>query len=527
MVQQVQFQQIGQPGLGASAAILNQRSGMLNQNSKNKTDLINSLIGGGSKIGTQVLAGQQAEDLQKQKEPFQLLNAVDDLGKAADQARARGDTETADRLDGIVGGALGSFGQDGTPGSQSSSGFGGIKGLIGGIGNKLGFGKGQDIVPQAQQASGGGIQDLLPQPQAQGANQVFQPIQAEEPVSSPSVGNEFGPALGIEPNLSPTTNVALGAKQTEFIKGKQDIELKSQDIQQNRTKARVADITERRILAPILLNDTGTQTFSYKSPITNQTETLPNSGELKSSIQTYSQLSDTEKTSVSKSNIGGADNFIRFTELAKEAEKLLRKEKRPGFKQVKDIGRFFAESEVPFTTTRLGQFIPGPVDEKRLDTIQSEMNKLLPLMLVVDIQGSRPSETETAAVANAMPSVTQDANVRALNTRRTAGNLGGKIANNLLILGATDKAKKVIEVVEFLTGEKYEFGKALGIKEPEVATDFIKLTGLQTQPAAQTTGADTNQIQVDFTPEDVDSMSDSEKVQKYLELKRKGLIDGN
>ena len=107
---------------------------------------------------------------------------------------------------------------------------------------------------------------------------MFQPIQAEEPVSSPSVGNEFSPALGIEPNLSPTTNLPLKSKQIDVVKGEQDIELKSQEIQGERGKANEAQEFQFLSTLPVgspIKSSSGIQALGVKAtPATNDIFTI-------------------------------------------------------------------------------------------------------------------------------------------------------------------------------------------------------------------------------------------------------------
>jgi hypothetical protein len=452
MVQQVQFQQIGQPGLGASAAILGQRSGMLNQNSKNKTDLINSLIGGGSRIGTQVLAGQQAEDLQKQKEPFQLLNALDDLGRAEQQLRIQGDVEGADRVKGIMaqaGSSLSGLGGQ----SQSSSGFGGLGGLLGGIGNKLGFGKGQDIIPQAQQApvSSGGLQGLLPpsEPIPVQTSKTPEPgIQPRIPRSSdilPSSTNlPFNQAqsktVTQEAEARPIVERQLEGQQ-QFVTNIQTGIVASQPIEPGATER------EPIVLTPIIrerqaamfdpttgkLNETGKEVaknVALKNSVVNKATSLM---EEAIRLENSTGLNIAEKGLLSA---GGVELLAVFKQLSPQQRRQV-----TNFKQ-------------------------------KYDSLQADI-----LSIAARVNQGRPTDKDFVQIAKGFPELfsskekTQRAGVDRLVQ------LYANLAEDEILVSKTANFNKTVDKLQSISRKKYEFGEPISLNDEELQQAVNHLLG--------------------------------------------------
>ena len=127
MVQFYQPAGLSDPGPTAAASLLGTGIGsltdLINARKNRKNTLIQQGISTAGTLGSQVLQGEQAKDLQEQKQPFALLGAVDDIAKAAEAAELAGDLNRATQLrqvsnqivDKLFGtsGALG-----GTPGLQ-------------------------------------------------------------------------------------------------------------------------------------------------------------------------------------------------------------------------------------------------------------------------------------------------------------------------------------------------------------------------------------------------------------------------
>jgi hypothetical protein len=450
MVQQVQFQQIGQPGLGASAAILGQRSGMLNQNSKNKTDLINSLIGGGSKIGTQVLAGQQAEDLQKQKEPFQLLNAMDDLGRAKQDLILRGDTAGAEKIQGIINQAgLSIQGIGGQP--QSSSGGGGLGGLLGGIGNKLGFGKGQDIVPQAQQASGGGIQDLLP---------------PSEPIP---VQTSKTPEPGIQPRIPRSSDILPSSTNLPFNQAQ------SKTVTQ---EAEARPIVERQLEGqqPFVTNiQTGMVASQPIEPGATEREPIvltPIIRERQAAMfdPTTGKLNETGKE-VAK-NVALKNSVVnKATSLVEEA---IRLENSTGL-NIAEKGLLSAggvEFLAVFKQLSPQQRRQVTNFKQKYDSLQADI-----LSIAARVNQGRPTDKDFVQIAKGFPELfsskekTQRAGVDMLVQ------LYANLAEDEILVSKTANFNKTVDKLQSISRKKYEFGEPISLNDEELQQAVNHLLG--------------------------------------------------